>query len=209
MNENLPKVRRTFYSVVVKRALDILLSGIALVMLSPLLLIICVLELIFHGWPVVFVQKRPGLNGEIFHMYKFRSMTNETDENGNLLPGSQRVTKFGKFIRRFSIDELPELFCILSGKMSIIGPRALMPEYLELYSPRHMMRHAVKPGLACVPWTWNDQFENDLYYVEHVSFKLDVQMVAAMVKEAVKGSEYRTGDTRGKFTGENLNQSAS
>lgn len=212
MNDNVPKLKRSIYTVVIKRLLDILLSGIAIIFLSPVLIILCVLEMVFHGWPIVYVQERPGLNGKIFKIYKFRSMTNETDEKGVLLPGEKRVTKFGKFIRRFSLDELPELFCIFTGKMSVIGPRALMPEYLKFYTPRHMMRHAVRPGLACVPlkpiktWTWNDQFENDIYYVENISFMLDLKMIFAVVREAIKGSEYRVSDTRPPFDGQNLNE---
>lgn len=214
MNDNLPKVKKTIYTVLLKRLLDILLSGVAIIIMSPVLLILCVLELIFHGWPIVYVQERPGLNGKIFKMYKFRSMTNETNDEGVLLPGEQRVTKFGKFIRRFSLDELPELFCIFMGKMSIIGPRALLPEYLKYYTPRHMMRHAVRPGFACVPlkpiktWTWNDQFENDIFYVENISFMLDLKMVFAVVREAIAGSEYRVSDTRQSFNGQNLYEDA-
>lgn len=214
MKDNLPKVKRTIYTVFIKRLLDILLSGMAIIILSPILLILCVLELLFHGWPIVYVQERPGLNGKIFKIYKFRSMTNETDEEGILLPGERRITKFGKLIRRFSLDELPELFCVFLGKMSIIGPRALMPEYLQYYTPRHMMRHAVRPGFACVPlkpiktWTWNDQFENDIFYVENISFILDLKMIFAVVREAIAGNEYRVSDTRLPFNGENLNEDA-
>ena len=137
-------------------------------------------------------------------------MTNEKDENGNLLPGEERVTPFGRFIRRFSLDELPELFCIFKGEMSIIGPRPLLPEYLPYYTPRHRMRHEMRPGLACVSlkplktWTWNDQFETDIWYIEHCSFLIDVRMVFAVAKAAVVGSEYRVNDTREGFDGKNL-----
>lgn len=199
-------VKKTFYSMVVKRILDIILSGIAIVSLSWLFFVLAVLEFIFHGWPVVYVQKRPGSNGKIFNIYKFRSMTNDTDENGVLLPGEQRITKFGYFIRRFSLDELPELFCIFTGKMSIIGPRPLLPEYMDIYTERHKMRHAVRPGLACLPidpidtWTWNDQFENDVYYVQNISFKLDILMILTVAREAIRGSEYRAKDTREELT---------
>ena len=210
MADEMPKVRKSFYTVVVKRVLDIVLSGTVILMLSPLLLLFCMLELIFHGRPVLFAQERPGLYGKLFKLYKFRSMTNERDENGELLPGNQRVTPFGRFIRRFSLDELPELFCIFIGKMSIVGPRPLLPKYLPYYTKRHMMRHALRPGLACVPlkpiktWTWNDQFENDIWYVENCSFLVDVKMLLGVAKEAIVGSEYRVDDTREEYNGNNL-----
>ena len=210
MNENKPTVKRTIYTIFVKRLLDIVLSGMALICLSPLLIIISIFELFYHGKPILFAQERPGLHGKVFKVYKFRSMNNATDENGELLPGEQRVTKFGKLIRRLSLDELPELFCILTGKMSVIGPRPLLVRYLPLYTPRHMMRHEMRPGLACVPlkpiktWTWNDQFENDIWYIENCSFVVDVKMVLAVIKEAIAGSEYRVNDTREEYNGENL-----
>lgn len=204
--EEYPVLKKTFYSIFVKRLLDIVFSGLALVILSPLLLCIVILELIYHGKPVIYAQERPGKDEKLFKLYKFRSMTNETDENGNLLPSSQRLTKFGKTIRRLSIDELPELWCIFTGKMSIIGPRPLLPAYLPYYTKRHHSRHAVRPGLACVSlkpiktWSWNDQFENDVWYIENISFMTDVKMIFAVAKEALAGSEYRVNDTRKKFS---------
>ena len=214
MTEDMPKIKKSFYTVVVKRLLDIILSGLAIVILSPLFIILSILELIYHGSPIFYAQERPGLHGKIFRIHKFRSMTNEKDENGNLLPGDKRITKFGRFIRRFSLDELPELFCIFIGKMSIVGPRPLHVRYLPLYSKRHSMRHEVRPGLACIPlkpinsWTWNDQFENDIWYIENCSFIVDLKMLFALGKEALKGSEYRSGDTRKEFNGENLFEDA-
>ena len=210
MDEELPKVRRTIYTVFFKRFLDVFLSGMAIIVLSPILIIVSLLELVFHGKPILFAQERPGLHGKIFKIYKFRSMTNELDAEGNLLPGDMRVTKFGRFIRRYSLDELPELFCIFVGKMSIIGPRPLHVRYLPLYSRRHSYRHEVRPGLACIPikpirtWTWNDQFENDIWYVENCSFIVDLKMIIGLAKEAIVGSEYRSGDTRPEFNGKNL-----
>ena len=210
MSEKMPTVKKTIYTLFVKRLLDIVLSGVAIICLSPLLIVISILELIYHGKPILFAQERPGLHGKIFKVYKFRSMNNKTDENGVLLPGEQRVTRFGKLIRRLSLDELPELFCIFTGKMSIIGPRPLLVRYLPLYTARHMLRHEMKPGLACVPlqpiksWTWNDQFENDLWYVENCSFAVDVKMLIAVIKEAIAGSEYRVNDTREEYNGNNL-----
>lgn len=208
--DEMPKVKRSFYTVAVKRALDILISGFAIVILSPLLIVVSVLELIFHGRPVLYAQERPGLHGKIFKIYKFRSMTNETDEKGELLPSNQRLTRFGRWIRKLSIDELPELFCIFTGKMSIIGPRPLRVEYLPLYSKRHMMRHEARPGLACVrlkrgeTWTWRDQFENDIWYVENCSFPIDVKMLFAVVRETIHPSKYRIEATRMPFDGTNL-----
>lgn len=206
LQNKLPKVRKSFYTQFGKRMFDIVLSGTAIICLGWLFAIIAVLELVFHGRPVLYKQERPGKDGNIFNLYKFRSMTNETDQNGKLLTGDKRVTKFGKFIRRFSLDELPELFCIFTGSMSIIGPRPLLPRYLDHYTKRHQYRHAVKPGLALVSlkplktWTWNDQFETDIWYVENCSLFVDIQMILAVIREAIKGSEYRVNDTRELFT---------
>ncbi len=214
MENNLPKVKRTFYSVVVKRFLDIIISGTALIVLSPLLLLVCILELIFHGKPIIYCTKRPGKDGKIFNMYKFRSMTNERSEDGLLLPEEKRLTRFGYFIRKTSIDELPGLINIIKGDMSIVGPRALLVEYLQYYNPRHAMRHAVRPGLTLEritktdskTWTWREQFENDIWYIEHISFITDVQMVMAIARAALRGSEYRACDTRTPFDGTNLDE---
>ncbi len=210
MADDMPKVKMTLYTIVIKRLLDIVLSGLAIVILSPLMLIVAILEIIYHGRPILYSQERPGIHGKIFKVYKFRSMTNETNETGELLHSEQRLTSFGRVIRRFSLDELPELFCIFTGKMSIIGPRPLLVRYLPLYTPRHMMRHEVRPGFACVPlkpmksWSWNDQFENDIWYVENCSFIVDIKMIFAVAREALVGSEYRVDDTRSEFTGDNL-----
>ena len=217
MENELPKPSRTFYARFLKRFFDFSISLIALICLSPLLLIVCILELVYHGAPVIYKTKRPGKDGKIFSLYKFRSMTNARDENGMLLPEDQRLTKFGYFIRRTSIDELPGLLNILKGDMAIIGPRPLLVEYLDLYTPRHAMRHAVRPGLACVrimpsdskTWTWREQFENDIYYVEHLSFAIDVKMIFLTLKEAIKGADYRSNDTRVPFDGNNLDETRS
>lgn len=214
MENSLPKVKKTFYSVVIKRLLDIILSGFALIVLSPILLVVCVLELVFHGSPIIYRTKRPGKDGKIFNMYKFRSMTNERGEDGLLLPEDKRLTKFGHFIRKTSIDELPGLVNILKGDMSIVGPRALLIEYLQYYNPRHAMRQAVRPGLTLEritktdskTWTWREQFENDIWYIEHISFITDVRMILAIVKAVFRGSEYRASDTRTPFDGTNLDE---
>lgn len=210
MAEKMPKVKKTVYTVIIKRLLDIVLSGFAILVLSPIFIVLSILELVFHGSPILYSQERPGLNGKIFKIYKFRSMTNGKDENGELLPSEQRLTSFGRVIRRFSLDELPELFCILSGKMSIIGPRPLLVHYLPLYTERHMHRHDMRPGLACIPlkpmttWSWNDQFENDIWYVENCCFLVDVKMIFAVLREAIAGSDYRVNDTREEYNGKNL-----
>lgn len=215
IHTEIPIPRKTIYSKYIKRLLDIILSGCAILILNPILLAICILELIYHGRPVFYVDQRPGLNGEIFGLYKFRSMTNECDENGKLLHPSKRITKFGRFLRRTSLDELAGLFNIFNGTMSIIGPRPLMKDYLPLYSERHQYRHSVRPGLACwklggtdqltsATWTWNAQFESDIYYVENISFWLDVKMVLKTVKVVFSKSEMRTNSDRVKFNGNNL-----
>lgn len=212
MNDTIPVMKKTVYSLYLKRLFDILLSTVAIVVLSPLLLAVCFFEIVFHGFPIVYKTKRPGKDGKIFELYKFRSMTNEKDANGFLLPEEKRITKFGLLIRKTSIDELPELFNILKGDMSIIGPRPLLIEYLPLYSKRHFQRHVVRPGLACVriipseshTWTWGEQFENDIYYVENISFSTDLKMLFAVLVEAIKGNAYRANDTRIPFTGDNL-----
>ncbi len=208
----LPKAKRTFYTLYGKRIIDVILSIVAIIVLSPLFFAVSLLELFFHGRPIFFSQERPGFQGKVFHIYKFRSMTNATDKNGELLPGNLRLTRFGRFIRKYSIDELPELFCILTGKMSVIGPRPLCVEYLPLYSDRHKIRHEVRPGLACVrlksgdSWTWRDQFENDIWYVENCSMLVDMKMVFAVLREAIHPSKYRIEATREPFNGNNLDE---
>ena len=217
---DIPTPKDSFYTRYGKRFLDIVLSGSAILVLSPFLLVICILELIYHGRPVFYVDRRPGKDGKIFDLYKFRSMTNECDETGELLHPSERITPFGRFIRRYSIDELGGLFNILNGTMSIIGPRPLMVDYLPLYNQRHKYRHAVRPGLACWDlrskekvssrtFTWNVQFESDIYYVENVSFWLDVRMVLKTIQVLLVGSEMRTNSDRVKFNGHNLNETRS
>ena len=202
MNREEPKPRKTLYTIYIKRLLDIFFSGLGILILSPLYLILAILELFYHGRPILYSQMRTGKNEKQFKMYKFRSMTNAVDEKGVLLPAKQRVTQFGRIIRKLSLDELPELFLILTGKMSIIGPRPLMPACLPYYTERHRHRHDVRPGLAVTSlkplksWTWNDQFENDIWYVENCSFLIDVKEVLSVFKEAVRGSEYRVNATR-------------
>ncbi len=212
---DIPHPKDTLYTRCIKRVLDILLSGIAILVLSPVLLILMLLELIFHGRPIFYMDKRPGKDGKIFEMYKFRSMLNETERDGKHLTPAERITRFGRFLRRTSLDELPGLFNVFNGTMSVIGPRPLMVDYLPLYNERHRYRHCVRPGLACwriggtdkltsATWTWNDQFESDIYYVEHVSFLLDAEMVLKTFKILFSRSEMRTNSNRVKFDGKNL-----
>ena len=213
---DIPRPRKSLYSTCIKRLLDIIISGCALIVLSPLFLIVSVLEIVFHGFPVFYIDKRPGKDGKIFGLYKFRSMNNAKDENGKLLHPSKRITPFGRILRRYSIDELPGLINVFKGDMSIIGPRPLMVDYLPLYNQRHKFRHAMRPGLACwdlkagnkltsSSFTWNAQFESDIYYIEHCSFILDVRMVIKTIEILFSKSEMRTNSDRVKFNGHNLN----
>ena len=212
---DIPHPKNTIYTRCIKRVLDVVLSGTAIVVLSPVLLTLMLLELIIHGKPIFYMDKRPGKDGRIFEMYKFRSMLNETERDGKHLTPAERITPFGRFLRRTSLDELPGLFNVFNGTMSVIGPRPLMVDYLPLYNERHKYRHSVRPGLACwriggtdqldsSTWTWNDQFESDIYYVEHVSFGLDVKMVLKTFKILFSPSEMRTNSNRVKFDGKNL-----
>ncbi len=157
---------------------------IGLLVLSPILLIIAALVGVFHGAPVVFRQQRPGYKGRPFFIYKFRTMTNARDKDGNLLPDSERLTPLGRFLRSSSLDELPEFFNILRGEMSFVGPRPLLTQYLERYSPEQARRHDVLPGLT--GWaqvngrnalTWEDKFKLDIWYVDHWSFWLDIKII--------------------------------
>ncbi|MDO4552101.1 MAG: sugar transferase, partial [Bacillota bacterium] len=184
---------RGIYDIFVKRGLDILLSLAALVILSPLLLLLALLIRAKLGAPVVFRQRRPGLNEKIFLLYKFRSMTEARDGEGNLLPDEERLTRFGRLLRATSLDELPELWNILRGDMSIVGPRPLLPEYLPLYNEEQRRRHRVRPGLtgwaqvngrnAC---SWEEKFRLDLWYVEHISFLLDCRIFFMTIGKVLK-----------------------
>ena len=205
-----------FYANHGKRWLDGTLSAFALVVLSPVFLVLVILEWFFHGRPAFYKTNRPGRDGKIFSIYKFRSMTNQRDVQGRLLPEKDRLTKFGIFLRKTSLDELPQLFNIFKGDMAIIGPRPLLVEYLPLYNNRHGWRHHVRPGLLCLidgkpgePITWGKKFESDIYYVEHVSLKTDVNMMFRLFREVFGGAEYRALDTRVPFDGNNLDETRS
>ncbi len=172
------------YSRFLKRAIDFALALFALIVLSPILLIISILVKINLGSPIFFRQKRPGLNEKIFIIYKFRSMTDERDENGRLLPGKKRLNWFGKFLRSTSLDELPELWNILKGEMSFVGPRPLAIEYLPYYTQKERMRHGVRPGLTGLAQIngrntiiWEERFAFDLEYVDNISFLTDLRII--------------------------------
>lgn len=198
------------YQSFIKRGLDIVLSFIALLLLSPVLIIASILVRLKLGSPVLFRQQRPGKNGEIFCIYKFRTMTDEKDENGNLLPDEIRLTKFGQFLRSTSIDELPELLNILKGDMSIVGPRPLLVQYLDRYTEEQKHRHDVRPGLTGLAQingrngiTWEEKFNYDLAYVRNVTFLVDCKIILKTVTKVLerKGISSATSVTMEEFKG--------
>ncbi len=201
------------YKEFFKRLLDFLLSLLAIVLLSPLLLIASVwLHFANKGAGVFFVQERPGKNAKIFRIVKFKTMTDEKDKNGELLPASQRITKIGGFIRSSSIDELPQLFNVLKGDMSLIGPRPLLVEYLPLYSREQARRHEVRPGIT--GWaqvngrnaiSWKQKFEHDVWYVDNLTFWLDIKIILLTLKKVIKRADINAENdiTMSTFTGEN------
>ena len=181
------------YEKYIKRILDITLSGAAIIVLSPVMGVTAILVRKKLGSPVIFKQKRPGKDEKIFTMYKFRTRTDERDEKGELLPDNVRLTKFGKLLRSTSLDELPELFNIFKGDMSIIGPRPLLVQYIPLYNERQKRRHEVRPGLSGLAQingrnaiTWEQKFNYDVEYVKKVSFALDVSIVIKTMIKAFK-----------------------
>lgn len=181
------------YRNYIKRLLDIILSSAALILLSPIMLVTALLIRMKLGNPVIFCQERPGKNEWIFKMYKFRSMTSDTDGKGNLLPDEERLTNFGKKLRATSLDELPELINILKGDMSIVGPRPLLVEYLPLYSKKQKHRHDVRPGLTGLAQvngrntiSWEEKLSLDVEYVRNVCFLTDMKIIAATVKKVLK-----------------------
>lgn len=201
------------YAKFFKRLMDIVLSGMALIVLSPVLLITALLVRVKLGSPVLFSQDRPGKDEKIFKLYKFRSMTDARNENGNLLPDEVRLTKFGKLLRSTSLDELPELWNIFKGDMSIVGPRPLLVKYLPLYNEQQKHRHDVLPGLT--GWaqvngrntlSWEDKFELDVWYTENISFALDVKIIFMTVMKVLKrdGISSETAATMEEFRGEKV-----
>jgi len=183
----------SFYTKYIKRFLDILISLVAIIVLSPVLIVVAILVRTKLGSPILFRQQRPGMDEKVFEMMKFRSMTDETDVEGNLLPDDVRLTSFGKALRATSLDELPELFNILKGDMSLIGPRPLLVKYLPLYNDEQRKRHLVRPGLTGYAQvngrnaqTWKQRFAYDVEYVEKVSFFFDVTVLFRTVITVIR-----------------------
>ncbi|OUO26396.1 sugar transferase [Lachnoclostridium sp. An298] len=198
------------YAKIVKRILDFVLSFLAIVILSPFIIIFSLIGAVLMRGNPFFIQERPGKNEKIFKLIKFRTMTNRKDRNGNLLPDEQRLTGYGKFLRSTSIDEIPELFNILKGDMSIIGPRPLLVKYLPLYNTYQKHRHDVIPGLTGYAQvhgrntlSWKQKFEMDIKYVEHITFIGDLKILAETVKKVIKrdGISSETSVTMEEFTG--------
>lgn len=185
--------RSMIYSKYIKRLLDILISLTFIVLFSWLYLILTILVRIKLGSPVLFCQERPGYNEKIFKLYKFRTMTDKRDEKGNLLPDSERLTKFGSMLRSTSLDELPEMFNILKGDMSLIGPRPLLVEYLPYYTEEERLRHSVRPGLTGLAQVsgrnylaWDKRLARDVEYVNHISFIMDVRIIIKTIMVVFK-----------------------
>lgn len=183
----------SFYNKYIKRILDIILSSLAIVILLPVLIILGILVRVKLGSPIIFKQKRPGRNEKIFTLYKFRTMTEERDHEGNLLPDKKRLTKFGKFLRNTSLDELPELINILKGDMAIVGPRPLLIQYLPYYNEEEKHRHDVRPGLTGLAQIkgrntvqWEERFNYDLQYINKLSFKEDITIIFNTIKKVLK-----------------------
>lgn len=208
-----PSIRKDgFYARYFKRLFDIIFSLIAIIMLSPVLIVVAILVRVKLGSPVVFKQERPGLNEKIFTLYKFRTMTDERDANDELLPNHIRLTKFGKILRASSLDELPELFNVLKGDMSIVGPRPLLVEYLPLYNEKQRQRHCVRPGLSGLAQingrnaiSWEEKFDYDIKYVKSLSFWLDLKIIFKTFLKVFKREGININDTvtMEKFTGAN------
>ena len=196
----------------IKRILDLCFSFVLLILLSPVILLILFLVKIKYGSPILFKQKRPGLNEKLFEMYKFRTMTDKRDKKGDLLPDEDRITTFGQFLRKTSFDELPGLFNVLKGDMSFVGPRPLLVEYLPLYNEEQRKRHNVKPGIT--GWaqvngrnaiTWEEKFELDVWYVENWSIWLDIKILLLTLVKVIRreGINQKNQVTMEKFKGEN------
>lgn len=208
--------KNSFYSRCLKRMLDIILSFVGMLVLSPIYLLLAILVKVKLGSPVIFCQERPGKNEKIFKLYKFRSMTDARDANGGLLPDNERLTRFGKILRSTSLDELPELFNILKGEMSIVGPRPLAVQYLPYYNVAERHRHDVRPGLTGLAQVngrveigWEERFAYDIHYVEHLSCILDIQILIMTVQKVfcrenvmVSGRAENFDDFRRKQQGE-------
>jgi lipopolysaccharide/colanic/teichoic acid biosynthesis glycosyltransferase len=198
------------YPAFIKPLSDFIISLILLIILSPLIVVIGLCIIVIIGKPVLFSQDRPGKREKIFRLYKFRTMTLVCSQNGVLLPDNERLTSLGSFLRKTSLDELPQLFNVLKGEVSLVGPRPLLVEYLSFYNERQKLRHNVKPGIT--GWaqvngrnaiTWEEKFELDAYYVEHVSFFLDIKIILRTLAKIVGRSDIYNSDglTMNKFSG--------
>lgn len=212
VNSNIDKFEfnETFYTKYIKRLLDVIISLPIFILTLPINLILAFCTIIFLGFPLFYSQYRVGKDGKYFKLVKFRNLTNEKDEMGNLLPAKDRLTRFGSIVRKTSLDELLNFWNILKGDMSLIGPRALPPVYYNRYNEKHILRLKVKPGLECPPRklldherTWHEQFENDCWYVQNISFKTDVLMVFKLVAFALnkKNAKMRAQCQKGSFIG--------
>ena len=185
--------KQGLYAKYIKRIIDCFLACLALVVLSPIMLVTYILVRVKLGGPAIFTQARPGMNEKIFKLYKFRTMTNEKDENGNLLPDDKRLTKFGKFLRSTSLDELPELINIIKGDMAIVGPRPLLVDYLQYYNEEQKHRHDVRPGLTGLAQvngrnslTWEQKFKQDIEYIQKISFVNDIKIIFKTIAKVFK-----------------------
>lgn len=201
---------RKLYDSILKRVFDVVMAFIALCILSPFILVIAVLVKIKLGSPVIFKQERPGKNEQIFCLYKFRTMTDKKDRNGNFLPDEMRLTKFGKMLRSTSLDELPELWNILKGEMSFVGPRPLLIQYLPLYNEFQKKRHNVRPGLTGLAQvkgrngiSWEEKFKWDVTYVKHESLFFDIKILMMTIHTVVSkdGISSETSETMEDFKG--------
>lgn len=202
--------KKGFYEKFIKRPQDFLCALLAIIVLSPVMLVTAILVRTKLGSPIIFKQERPGLNGKIFTLYKFRTMTDKKDEDGNLLPDEVRLTNFGKKLRSTSLDELPELFNILNGDMAVVGPRPLLVRYLPRYNEHQARRHEVRPGFTGYAQvngrnsiTWEDKFDKDVYYVDHVTFLGDWKIIFQTVGTVLKreGISSDTSVTMEEFMG--------
>lgn len=202
--------KKGIYEKYIKRPQDFICGTCGFILLSPVMLITAILVRIKLGSPIIFKQERPGLDGKVFKLYKFRTMTDQKDENGNLLPDEVRLTKFGKMLRSTSLDELPELVNIIKGDMAVVGPRPLLVSYLPLYNEHQARRHEVRPGFTGYAQvhgrnsiTWEDKFDKDVYYVDRISFFMDWSIIFQTIKTVVKkeGITSNSSVTMEAFTG--------
>ena len=200
------------YKKFLKHIIDKIIAFLLILMFAPVMIVVAFIIFLWDGMPIIFTQERPGLNERIFRIYKFRTMSNERDGQGNLLPDDKRLKGVGKIIRNLSLDELPQLFNILKGDMSFIGPRPLLVEYLALYTKEQRKRHLVKPGITGLAQikgrnaiSWKKKFKYDVFYVKHLSFKLDLYIICQTIIKVLKqeGVNQSKNITMEKFNGRN------